>query len=76
VVKVRDGHHVRNKAAHIAVGVDLSCGGLRVLPDYALNGRVHLHSQTTPTSGSSWSSVCSKPSDTSAPVDGFGPGSV
>jgi hypothetical protein len=23
VVKVRDGHHVRNKAAHIAVGVDL-----------------------------------------------------
>jgi putative transposase len=23
VVKVRDGHHVRNKAAHVAVGVDL-----------------------------------------------------
>jgi len=29
VVKVRDGHQVRNKAAHIAVGVDLDSGQAR-----------------------------------------------
>jgi hypothetical protein len=27
VVKVKDGAHARNKAAHIAVGVDVECGG-------------------------------------------------
>ena len=43
---------------------------------YACDSRVHLHSQTAPTSGSSWSSTCSKPSDTRTPVDGFGPGRV
>jgi hypothetical protein len=43
---------------------------------YASDSRVHLHSQTAPTSGSSWSSTCSKPSDTRTPVDGFGPGRV
>ena len=43
---------------------------------YSTSGRVHLHSQTVPTSGSSWSATCSKPSDTSTPVDAFGPGSV
>lgn len=43
---------------------------------YASDSRVHLHSQIAPTSGSSWSSTCSKPSDTNTPVDGFGPGRV
>ena len=43
---------------------------------YSTSERVHLHSQTAPTSGSSWSATCSKPSDTSTPVDAFGPGSV
>ena len=36
----------------------------------------HLHPQTVPTSGSSRSSTCWKPSDTSTHVDGFGPASV
>ena len=43
---------------------------------YSTSKRVHLHSQTVPTSGSSWSATCSKPNDTSTPVDAFGPGRV
>jgi len=43
---------------------------------YPSDNQVHLHSQTAPTSASTWSSTCSKPSDIRTPVDGFGPGRV